>query len=385
MSLTGPSHRFEVLDALRGLCALLVCLFHFRVNSPVADWALVRESWLFVDFFFVLSGFVIACTYRQRLADGFGLLRFMGLRFGRVYPLHLFMLGLFVLSEAIGLSGVGASVMERDVFTGHTSLESLGLNILLLHSFHTTGGLTWNEPSWSIATEFWTYGLFAVAVVACGRWLNAALLAAVVACALLLLTLTDHGVNVTWDFGMIRCVYGFSLGVLAWALWPRVAAWRPGATPGTVAELAMVALLLLLVPLLGGNPANILLPPLFMAAVLLFAHEAGAVSRLLRRPLFQWLGLLSFSIYMVHALVQARFDDLLKLIERATGATLLTPMLHAGKMVDYAGATPVQGTLLLFVMLALVVGISYLTYRFVEVPGQLWARRRFGAKARQQA
>ena len=83
------THRYAALDSLRGVCALFVCLFHFRANGPIATLEFVRGSWLFVDFFFVLSGFVIAANYRERLVAGAFLRGFVILRFGRVYPLHL--------------------------------------------------------------------------------------------------------------------------------------------------------------------------------------------------------------------------------------------------------------------------------------------------------
>jgi peptidoglycan/LPS O-acetylase OafA/YrhL len=66
----GPEpavERFENLDALRGTCALLVALFHLPANGLLASNALVRHAYLFVDYFFVLSGFVIAFSYGDRL------------------------------------------------------------------------------------------------------------------------------------------------------------------------------------------------------------------------------------------------------------------------------------------------------------------------------
>jgi peptidoglycan/LPS O-acetylase OafA/YrhL len=88
--------RFAVLDSWRGIAACMVALFHLRVLSHVGDAALVRHASLFVDFFFVLSGFVITGGYAERLAAGFGAWRFALLRFGRLYPLHLAVLAAFV-------------------------------------------------------------------------------------------------------------------------------------------------------------------------------------------------------------------------------------------------------------------------------------------------
>ncbi len=62
---------------MRGICALLVALFHLKSAGLIADLALVRKGWLFVDFFFVLSGFVIAASYGVRLRSWFSVARFM--------------------------------------------------------------------------------------------------------------------------------------------------------------------------------------------------------------------------------------------------------------------------------------------------------------------
>ena len=76
--------RFLALDGLRGLCAVLVCLFHFRANNPLTEAAFIRGSWQFVDLFFVISGFVMAASYGHRLEDGLSSGRFALLRLARL-------------------------------------------------------------------------------------------------------------------------------------------------------------------------------------------------------------------------------------------------------------------------------------------------------------
>lgn len=94
------AHRFEALDALRGVCALLVALYHFDAPGVVSTSRLIGNSYLFVDYFFVLSGFVIAFSYGNRLASGeISTARFMALRAGRIYPLHLAMIGAYFALE----------------------------------------------------------------------------------------------------------------------------------------------------------------------------------------------------------------------------------------------------------------------------------------------
>src|SRR3954470_16211421 len=134
-----PGNRFEALDGWRGVCACLVVLFHFHGYSPLHSMGLVRNSYLFVDFFFVLSGFVIAWNYANRLDTWGGVKRFLLLRLGRVYPLHVFMLLCFVAWETLRLA-----MHSEGTFTGPNSPPGVLTNLLLVQSMGVHESLTWN-------------------------------------------------------------------------------------------------------------------------------------------------------------------------------------------------------------------------------------------------
>src|SRR5437016_14473091 len=102
--------RFVVLDSWRGIAACLVALFHLDAYSHLYGVPFLRNSWPFVDFFFVLSGFVIAANYQQRLLDGFGAGQFLLLRLGRLYPLHFAMLALLVALKLLMLIPAFSSI-----------------------------------------------------------------------------------------------------------------------------------------------------------------------------------------------------------------------------------------------------------------------------------
>ena len=156
--------RFEALDSWRGIAACLVAFHHLApsVDSHLNQLGLVPNSYLFVDFFFVLSGFVIAANYEQRLAEGFSVWRFALLRFGRLYPLHLaVLLALILLRLVHSASGLGTpSAFQPPLWSADTIIASL----LLVQSLHLFDFTPWNGPSWSISTEFYTYLLFALGV-----------------------------------------------------------------------------------------------------------------------------------------------------------------------------------------------------------------------------
>ncbi|MBM5574628.1 acyltransferase [Deefgea sp. CFH1-16] len=83
--MTHPSprhkHRFIVLDSFRGLCALSVVVFHLHLWQGFSEWDFFRSAGLMVEFFFTLSGFVLAYRYQQEAMNGRGFARYMVSRF----------------------------------------------------------------------------------------------------------------------------------------------------------------------------------------------------------------------------------------------------------------------------------------------------------------
>src|SRR5579862_2755251 len=85
----------STLTPLRGIAAVLVMLLHSHIflYPLAAPWtgAFVTKGWIWVDFFFVLSGFILCYVYGDAFLDGFSkpaYLRYLRARFARVYPLH---------------------------------------------------------------------------------------------------------------------------------------------------------------------------------------------------------------------------------------------------------------------------------------------------------
>lgn len=360
------ARRFAVLDAWRGVCAVMVVLLHAPISGPFAALGLVRHGWLFVDFFFVLSGFVIAHAYAHRLADREGLERFARSRIMRVYPLHVFMLLLFALFETALLLARGS---EGGAFAGNSSPGSLVLNLLMLHGLGTVNGLGWNYPSWSISAELFAYLVFAVLATVAGRR-SAALFAALAALSATGLALAVGHLDTTVAFGWLRCLFGFSCGVvLRTTIWSRS---DKRADPRdrlfwTVAEIATVAAVGTFVAEAGATPASLAAPFVFAYAIFLFAHEGGAVSALLRRRLFAVLGMLSYSIYMTHAFVISRVINAGTLAESRLGLALTRTNAEGMKL--FVPDPLVTAGVLAAILLA-TLAFSALTWRFVEVPGQ---------------
>lgn len=356
--------RFDVLDALRGICAVLVVLYHFSSNGYIASLPVVQNGWLFVDYFFVLSGFVITHSYGVRLGEGkVSVGQFMGLRLGRIYPLHLFVLLGFVALEMLLVLGGDtiARYVSRAPFSGSRAVEPLIQNLFLLQTFGIGNGAGWNIPAWSIAAEMWTYLLFAVVfMLAKGRAALASIVLAVA--ALLALISYSPDLHVTFDGGILRCIFGFGLGVATYHAFRRF-----GTAGGSLLELGALAVTILFVSLASGV-VTFLAPLVFAGMIFVLASQNGVVSRVLHGRVFQFLGMTSYSIYMIHMFVQGRFGEILQITNIVAirvdpqGRTLLE-------------SAPLVSDAVTLVMLALVVGGSYITYRLVEMPGQALLRR----------
>jgi peptidoglycan/LPS O-acetylase OafA/YrhL len=140
--------RFRVLDGWRGVAALLVALFHLNLNSDIYRLDFVRNAYLFVDFFFVLSGFVITYNYADRLGTSKELSSFVIRRFARLWPLHVVVLLAFLAVESAKfvLAARGVS-FYMPPFTGSNSLDTIPLNLVFAQSFGLVQHLTWNSPS----------------------------------------------------------------------------------------------------------------------------------------------------------------------------------------------------------------------------------------------
>lgn len=363
--------RFEVLDSWRGLSASFVALFHLQAYSHFYDFSLLRHSYLFVDFFFVLSGFVITANYRKKLLSNFSFWQFMFLRFGRLYPLHfatlIALVGLEVLRyQFSGL--LGGEVASK--FYGSNSVEAIITNALLIQGLHVHDELTWNMPSWSISVEFYTYAIFAIALLLLRNWIYLFVVFVFITAPIFLLIFVGH-IDTQYDFGLIRCVLGFFIGFVCYDLHTLIKRddgfCNPVSASITSAEIVCVGLIISFVCFCGDGTPSLAAPAVFGLAVLTFSFEGGFVSKILKARPFVFLGTLSYSIYMMHMLVQIGIRYALQLAERKTGIVLFND--------SRMGAEMWQGDISYIVTMALIVGVSIFTYNFIEQPGRRQSRK----------
>jgi peptidoglycan/LPS O-acetylase OafA/YrhL len=379
-------HRYQVLDSLRGICACMVVLFHFHVIGWISNLSLVRNSWMFVDFFFVLSGFVIATAYRRRLADGFPIGSFMWLRMGRIYPVHLFVTALFIALQLVLLVKGGSG----KAFQGDMSIGSLVASLTLTQTFVASSGVAWNAPSWSIAVEMWTYLVFAIMFRVFGSMKSLVAACAIMAAASCACVAKSHHGNLDdVYFGAIfRCTYGFALGVIGAELRVLVPAlvrapvrdWLGGSWTSAATALELIALSLVgaFIAAAGRGPFSMVAPVMFLALIMLFANESGAVSGILKTRIPLLLGELSYSIYMVHLFLLYRISGLVSFLHKGS----LHPFLLCESDTSCtATGSPWMGNALIVPVLVLVIGAAYLLRSFIEAPCERWAKNALARQA----
>jgi peptidoglycan/LPS O-acetylase OafA/YrhL len=377
---------FRVLDAWRGIAALLVALFHLNLYSVVYSLDFIRNAYLFVDFFFVLSGFVITYSYADRLRTLEDLSSFAIRRFARLWPLHV-----VVLLAFLALEGAKAMLAARGAafylppFSGANSLDTIPINLVFGQSFGFVQHLTWNSPSWSICAEFWTYLVFALTLFAGSAWfrrfhfttegLVAILLVGSVS---ILVLFAQGGIDATYDLGFVRCLYGFLVGHVTYRIFRAAGKAKFNAT---ILEWGALIAIVVFVSMGAHSSVSLLAPLVFAAAVFVFAFEVGPVSYLMSNKVNDWLGRVSYSIYMWQAFIIFNFVDRpVSIIEKMTGRVLTTTEGVSSALGGEAGKLIVLGdhVLPLVVTLLLVgvlVAVASVSYYWIELPGQkLFAR-----------
>jgi len=369
MTATGKKERLHHLDGIRGIAALGVVIGHSNWPNHI-EWLGFRTPSLWVDFFFVLSGFVIAYNYQARLGEGFGVGNYMARRLARIYPAHFVMLLLMLGYELLKLAYQSGGTSTVEPAFGDNTVERLLASFALIQAMGLDEGSFWNSPSWSISTEVWTYLLFGVIFLWLRRsrgWIVACTMAVIaLSYGAILLNPEREYLSVESDFGFFRCLIGFGLGVLCFNAWLTRQARSAGSAMQGLQWLLMAAAFAAVASPLYLSPWTLAAPLLFGALVYLLAvYRRGSLERcLLIRPI-QFLGTISYSLYISHFLIN-RFV--------ATAHRMIAPKL-SGVM------TPEQfGDILILADIPTTIGFGWLVWRFVETPANAWLVARMGRK-----
>lgn len=343
------------LTSLRGFAAMAVVLQHFSATAQplTPSWipSIVPHGYMAVHFFFILSGFIMSLTYLGSF-EARGLRAFPDFllkRVARIVPLNCFALLVIVLLGVGCRFTIGTPVFFREA----TLMFDLPANLLMLQGLGIGDNL--NGPSWSVSTEFAAYFLFPVFVVAVfnrRRWVTIATLIAalVLLCAIAAQSPRLGLGGIDAETTLLETFAEFVLGMGTFIMYRyRIAAGRH-ASDFEFAALTVAAGVFLIAGI--DLPVSLLCPFIVAAAAL----NRGFWARFLSGGVPYFLGVISFSIYLIH-------DPF-----RPTAVALF----HLA----YPGSTTAAGALI-FALLGsfAVIPFAWLTYIGIERPGRRVVRR----------
>ena len=316
-----PLHsRFETLDGLRGVAAVCVMLHHYAGDAP---YYLLKNANIAVDFFFILSGFVIAHSYGNRLQTGaMNAFEYISKRFIRLYPMYIagLLIGLLAFSCQ---QKAGIYDCPRSFIT-----SSFLLNFFYLPAFNdyelkdaATGDLgrsgvlfPSNPPAWSLFFEVVASLAFLLLVRLNRRNLT---LTVILSFALLALYGIYHAhaenrfavdLEMGWGkdnflCGFPRVIFGFSYGILLYYLVHDERFRAPRSLAGRFIKssflLYVIVVLLFIFPKLiyGLYPAFVLV---IAAPFLVYAGSIVSDLGAFELNTAKFLGWISYPVYCLH-------------------------------------------------------------------------------------
>lgn len=346
------------LESVRGIAAISVAIFHFRTGS-ILEIDFIRNSWLMVDFFFVLSGFVIALNYQNKLHTFKDLINFQKKRFLRLYPLHLLTLFVFVGIEILKyLVEIKLSIVANHPAFSSNNFEAFFQNFFLLQNI-LGNSLTFNYPSWSISAEFYTYLIFASFTLILQKFLKLKYLFFVLIISFSIYQLVQNGMKAE-ETGIYRCIYSFFLGTLLYEL-HKFNKFKVNTLVSSLCVLSSI----IAVSFAGiMSDIQLMMFPFLFSAIIFSLNnmpQKSAMIRVLSHKWLVYLGTISFGIYMIHASVFWGITQTLKFVFKVRTINI------EGKFeLDFDN--PILAAVIQLFALAIVCILAHFSYKYFEKP-----------------
>ena len=314
----GTRPHYHLLDGLRGVAALIVLWYHvfegyaFAQGSDMIE--VVNHGYLAVDFFFILSGFVISYAYDSRWNNGFGLKSFAKRRLIRLHPLVVAgaVLGVITFFVQGGVQWDGTHVA--------TSAVMLAL-LCAMFMIPAIPGCTYevrgngemyplNGPCWSLFFEYIGNALYALFIHKLPTWAVAAVTAilGICLCWFAMGDVSGYGsLGVGWTLdnvnfwgGMLRMAFPFMMGQLIQRLF------RPVKVRGAFWICTLALVVLLHVPYLAGewgvtaNGTFECFCIILVFPALVWLAASGTTTDRWSTSVCRFVGELSYPLYIVH-------------------------------------------------------------------------------------
>lgn len=372
------------LTPLRGIAAMLVVIFHSNLMVmpmfPRGEAKFIGAGWIWVDFFFILSGFIISYVYRDTFNQSLErstYWKYIVARFARIYPLHFFTL-IWSLVCAIIIRHYADPI--HSFFATIYNPAAAPASLLLIQSLHLYQTPPLNTPSWSLSTEWWVYMIFPFLVPYFSRIkVGGKILTLLFIIGFYLVIKYVLGpiaqpipglpkLNVLTDFGLLRCLAGFLLGMLILEIY------RKGIGYNVLKRSwCFIIIFAATVISMKFEIEDLFLVLLFFPLIILTAaYNNTTIKRILETPFLQRLGDWSFSIYMVHIPIAQIFIIFL---------VKANPSIYASFPPQRSGPPDfTTGLIVCIGLLVLTLITASLTYRYIEVPARNYINKLFKSR-----
>jgi peptidoglycan/LPS O-acetylase OafA/YrhL len=345
--------RLEGLTTLRFLAALDVILFHLKVEGIVTGgprWYqnFAAIGYIGVNFFFVLSGFILVYTYA---ANDLQPWRFWQARFARIYPAYIFSLAITAPSFLFAVRHLHLPFYawsER-----HLVLASV-FTLTLVQAWVPQGALTWNPVCWSLSVEAFSYALFPLLLRRTRTFSNRRLLFWMVCFSLISLgfslayflihpdgveKISSSDVALFWknilSFNPLVRLPEFVVGLLTGRLFLRS---RKSHKLGSICILCGTAAILLISIIASRIPNPMIsagfLSPSFALIIYGIAQQPRWTKFLTLSPLVL-LGEASYSLYLLHSFVMTRAFEALSYLPHGLRVVLCLGAAIGASLLSY--------------------------------------------------
>lgn len=366
-SFTDTKNHYEILDGLRGVAAVIVVLFHILETFTGGDHSkqIINHGYMAVDFFFVLSGFVIGYAYDDR----WGKMSLKGFFKRRIIRLH----PMIIAGMVIGAIFFYFQDCAAFPFINETPVWKMILVLLIgftLIPVPTSMDIRgWGEmhplngPAWSLFFEYIANILYALFV---RKFSNKVLsiLVFIAGCALIHLAVTSPNGDIIggWSIeptqlriGFTRLLYPFFAGLLL----SRIC--KPGRINHAFLWCSVLLITVLSIPRVGGdqlwmNGLYDSLCIIFIFPFIVYLGASGTVKGKYSSKICKFLGDISYPIYIIHYPFIYMF----------------TSWVMKNNITTLKEAFPIA----LFILLSTII-LSYLCVRLYDVPIRKWLMARF--------
>jgi len=353
------------LTPLRGIAALLVVLFHYQEFSRFRGFPglldcvnsnSIGKGYLWVDFFFILSGFVISHVYGEKLKNrSRGIVKnYLWARFSRLYPMHVFALILLAI-QFIVLKMINPDY-AINTWGSFFKAEDFFIQLFFLQTTGIVDNFSWNLPSWSVAAEWWTYivaiGLIPLLNKGLSKYTGISIILALAGMVFITFQLPYYSLNAIFGLATLRSILGFTIGIGVYqaykSLLNKKSIWQK--------DWLFYLLILCVIAILHFGIYDVVIIPFFATVILCASLNRGKPSQfLITKPLLL-LGNISYSIYLLHFLFLFGWSIWLDLYFIPKNPGVLPTFWH--------------NLIWLSILMSVIIGFSYLTYRFIELKAQ---------------